>query len=70
MGTFTDGSTAQQAFVSQETNGVWEVPRKCRGAQRGGPREYRDLVSRAGSCTAEGSYTDSATIVHTFVLNR
>jgi len=47
-GTFTDGSTAQQAFVSQETNGVWGVPRKWpRRSTREGPRELsRSRVPR------------------------
>ena len=71
-GTFTDGSTAQQAFVSQETNGVWGSATEVAAALNAGGAAGIIAIScpAAGSCTAEGSYTDSATIVHTFVLNQ
>jgi fibronectin type III domain protein len=71
-GSFTDGSTAQQAFVSQETNGVWSSATEIAAALNVGGTAGIIAIScpSAGSCTAEGSYTDSSDIIHTFVVNQ
>jgi hypothetical protein len=71
-GTFTDGSVAQQAFISQETNGVWSSAIEVAAALNVGGAAGMIAIScpTAGSCTAEGSYTDLSSIVHTFVLNQ
>jgi hypothetical protein len=71
-GSFTDDSTAQQAFVSQETNGVWSSATEVAGALNVGGTAGIIAIScpSAGSCTAEGSYTDNSAVIHTFVLNQ
>jgi hypothetical protein len=71
-GAFTDGSTADQAFISQETNGVWSSATEIAAALNVGGAAGIIAIScpSAGSCTAEGSYTDNSGIIHTFVLNQ
>jgi len=71
-GAFTDGSTAEQAFISQETNGVWSSATEVASALNTGGAAAILAIScpSAGSCTAEGSYTDNIGAIHTFVLNQ
>lgn len=71
-GAFTDGSTAEQAFVSQETNGVWSSATEVASALNTGGAAAIIAIScpTTGSCTAEGSYTDNIGAIHTFVLNQ
>ncbi|MGD0852148.1 MAG: fibronectin type III domain-containing protein [Acidimicrobiales bacterium] len=71
-GEFTDGSSAEQAFVSQETNGVWSSATEVAAALNVGGMAAILAIScpSAGSCTAEGSYTDNAQSVHTFVISQ
>lgn len=71
-GTFTDGSVEEQAFIAQETNGVWAKATEVAAALNVGGTAGLIALScpSAGSCTAEGSYTDISSIVHTFVVNQ
>ncbi len=71
-GGFTDGSTNQQAFLSQEINGVWSGAMEVAAALNVGGLAQVTAISCpvAGSCTAVGDYSDSLTIVHTFVLSQ
>jgi hypothetical protein len=71
-GAFTDGSHAQQAFLSVETNGVWSSATEVAAALNLGGVAGIIAIScpSAGDCTAEGTYTDGADVVHTFVLDQ
>jgi hypothetical protein len=71
-GTFTDGSVAQQAFIAQETHGVWGSATEVAAALNVGGTAGLIAIScpTAASCTAEGSYTDNSAIVHTFVMSQ
>ncbi len=71
-GAFTDGSGAQQAFLSDETDGVWSSATEVAAALNVGGVAGIIAIScpSAGSCTAVGTYTDGADVVHTFVINQ
>jgi hypothetical protein len=71
-GAFTDGTTAEQAFLSQETNGEWSSATEVAAALNVGGTAGIVALSCpvAGGCTAEGTYTDNSAIVHTFVMNQ
>ena len=71
-GGFTDGSSDEQAFISQETNGVWSKATEVAAPLNVGGQAAIIAIScpSVGSCTAEGSYTDNIGAIHTFVLNQ
>jgi hypothetical protein len=71
-GTFSDASQNQQAFLSDETNGVWSsATEEAKALNVGGTAGIIAIsCPSAGSCTADGSYTDSNSIIHTFVVNQ
>jgi hypothetical protein len=71
-GDFTDGSTNEQAFLSQETNGVWSSAMEVAAALNVGGFAQLSAVSCpvAGSCTAVGDYFDSSATGHTFVISQ
>ncbi len=70
-GGFTDGSQAEQAFLSQETNGVWSSATEVAAALNvGGAAQVTDISCPvAGSCTAVGAYSDGVAL-HTFVISQ
>ncbi|MGB8197672.1 MAG: fibronectin type III domain-containing protein [Acidimicrobiales bacterium] len=71
-GAFTDGNQADQAFLADETNGVWSSATEVGAALNVGGLGQIVAIScpSAGNCTAEGNYTDLASAVHTFVINQ
>jgi hypothetical protein len=71
-GTFTDSSQNQQAFLSDETNGVWSsATEEAKALNVGGTAGIIAIsCPSAGSCTAEGSYSDNSAAIHTFVVNQ
>jgi hypothetical protein len=71
-GGFTDGNQNVQAFLSQETNGVWSGAKEIAQSLNVGGLGQVVAIScpSAGSCTAEGNYTDNSSAVHTFVINQ
>jgi hypothetical protein len=75
-GTYTDGSGGQQAFVVDETNGVWgnavEAPGTAAlnvgGASQGPDAEIDQIACvKSGSCTAGGFYVDESGSTQAFV---
>ncbi len=71
-GSFTDSSTDVQAFLSQETNGVWSSATEIGAALNLGGNAAVTAIScpSAGSCTATGFYNDAALAEHTFVISQ
>ncbi len=71
-GAYTDGNQADQAFLSQETNGKWSSAMEVGAALNIGGVGQIVAIScpSAGNCTAEGNYTDLGNAVHTFVINQ
>jgi hypothetical protein len=71
-GAFTDGNQFGQAFLSEETNGVWSSATEVGAALNVGGDAQIVAIScpSAGSCTAIGNYTDQISAVHTFVINQ
>jgi len=71
-GGFTDSNQSVQAFLSQETNGVWSKATEVAAALNVGGMGQVVSIScpAAGSCTAEGIYTDNSAALHTFVINQ
>ena len=74
-GDYADGGQRSQAFVVTEVNGAWhravEAPGTARLNVGGGPTAV-DWVScgSAGNCSADGTYTDSRSLQHPFVINQ
>ena len=71
-GSYTDGSVSQQAFLSQETNGVWSSATVIAQALNVGGAAQVMAIScpAAASCTAVGFYSDLAGARHTFVISQ
>lgn len=71
-GSFTDGSQSQQAFLSQESDGVWSSATViARALNVGGSAQIMAIsCPAAGSCTAVGFYSDVAEARHTFVISQ
>ena len=71
-GGYTDGVTNVQAFLSQETNGVWSSAVEIGAALNVGGFAQVTAISCpvAGSCTAVGEYSDNSSIGHTFVISQ
>jgi hypothetical protein len=72
-GYYTDSSGHTQAFVVNETHGVWGTTKEIRGfavLNKGG-RTFGISLScpSAGNCSAGGSYTDSSGHRQVFVVN-
>jgi hypothetical protein len=71
-GQFTDSGAAQQAFLSQETSGVWSSAMEIGAALNVGGNASVTALScpTAGNCTAVGFYNDDSTAEHTFVISQ
>lgn len=71
-GGYTGSSQDQQAFLSQETNGVWSSALEIGAALNvGGYALVTDIsCPAAGSCTAVGDYTDASGTGHSFVVSQ
>ncbi len=71
-GSFTDKSLNQQAFLSQETNGVWSNPTEIAAALNVGGFATVTGIScpTSGNCTAVGNYNDNSSIEHAYVVNQ
>lgn len=71
-GGLTDSSLNEQAFLSQETNGVWSSATVVAGALNVGGVALVTAIScpAVGSCTAVGFYSDNAATKHTFVISQ
>jgi len=71
-GEYSDGLANVQAFLSQETNGVWSSATEIAAALNAGGEAGITALScpSAGSCTAVGFYTDDSSVEHTFVINQ
>jgi hypothetical protein len=72
-GTYRDGSNHQQAFVVNESGGVWGGAEEVAGTAKlnigGGADVYSVSCSSAGNCSAGGIYTDSSNHQQAFVVN-
>jgi hypothetical protein len=71
-GVFTDSLNNDEAFLSQETNGVWSKAVEVATALNVGGFANVTAISCpvAGSCTAVGDYSDSNATEHTFVMSQ
>src|ERR1019366_9230282 len=71
-GGLTDSSLNEQAFLAQETNGVWSSATVVAGALNVGGVALVTAIScpAVGSCTAVGFYSDNAATKHTFVISQ
>jgi hypothetical protein len=72
-GQYTDAGNHSQAFVANESGGVWgsaiEVPGTGALNAGGNAAAWSVSCSSAGNCGAAGEYTDSAGDVRGFVVN-
>jgi hypothetical protein len=72
-GAYTDGAGSLQAFLVNETNGVWgnavEVPGTSVLNIRGGAAVISTSCSAVGYCAAVGIYTDAQSAVQPFMVN-
>src|SRR5215471_10357793 len=73
VGSYTDGSGHQQAFVASETNGTWHAAIEVPGTaalNKGGNATVNSVsCASAGNCTAGGSYTDGSGHHQAFVAS-
>jgi hypothetical protein len=71
-GQYADRSGNGQAFVANETNGVWATGRKVSGSafNAGGHAVVTSVsCASAGDCSAGGSYLDASGLQQVFVVN-
>jgi len=72
-GSYYDGSSHFEAFVANETNGIWgnaeEVPNSQSLNAAGNAGIYSVWCATAGNCSAGGSYRDGAGHYQVFVVN-
>jgi hypothetical protein len=70
-GFYTDGSGTTQAFVVNESNGIWGTARQVPGIAALGREASVDVLScgSAGNCSAGGSYRDGAGNHQALVVN-
>lgn len=71
-GGYTDGNQNEQAFLSQETSGVWSSATEIAGNLNvgGGAQVTAISCPSAGDCTAVGFYLDAGNAEHSFVINQ
>ncbi len=73
-GDYKDGSGNFQTWVVSETNGTWRTAIKVPGSgtlNKGGGAEVDSVSCRsAGTCAADGFYTDSSRHLHAFVVSQ
>ncbi|HUZ42640.1 MAG TPA: fibronectin type III domain-containing protein [Acidimicrobiales bacterium] len=71
-GGYAGSSQDQQAFLSQETSGVWSKAVEIGAALNVGGYALVNGIScpSAGSCTAVGNYTDASGTEHSFVVSQ
>jgi hypothetical protein len=71
-GLYRDGSGNRQAFVADETNGIWATGRKVAGVlNTGGDAQLISVsCSAAGDCSAVGAYTNSSGQLQAFVVSK
>jgi cytochrome c551/c552 len=72
-GDYTDGSSHQQAFVINETNGTWGAAEEVPGTATLNPGGFAQVASvscaSAGNCSAGGDYKDASSRQQAFVVN-
>jgi hypothetical protein len=72
-GQYADKSGDGQAFVANETNGVWRTGKKVTGAAGFNAGDHAVVTSvscaSAGNCGAAGSYLDASGFQQVFVVN-